>query len=188
MTDLLSNIIVLVEDRRFYKHVGIDLVAILRAFLINIREGRYAQGGSTITQQLARTLYLTPKKTILRKIKEIFIALWLEFRYDKGTILRLYTENVYMGQRKDGTEIRGFEAAAWTYFHVALNHTSMTQKAALVAMLRGPNTYRPSSKKGTARQAIVLGMMLEANLIDRDQFFEATELCSFIEAFGVNHG
>jgi membrane peptidoglycan carboxypeptidase len=170
----LVKALVVTEDHRFYKHWGVDPVAIFRAMVINFTERRRAQGGSTITQQLARTLYLHNRKTITRKLMEMVIALYLEVKFSKNRILGRYMKEVYMGQDKNGVPIKGFVKASKYYFGKLLGDTSLVEQAALVAMLKGPNIYRPSSSLGTARRVMVLGKMLDNGIINEDQFFEAS--------------
>jgi membrane peptidoglycan carboxypeptidase len=170
----LTKSLVLVEDRRFLTHWGIDPIAIFRAFLVNLSEGRRAQGASTITQQLARTMYLHNRKTFSRKIAEILIAFYLEISYSKEEILGLYMSSVYMGHYRNGKSIRGFERASQHYFGKSLNDISLAEQAALVAMVKGPNFYRIKSSQGTVRRIMVLGKMLDNNIIDQNQFFEAS--------------
>ena len=160
----LRKTLILVEDKRFYYHFGIDLLATARAVLVNLSEMRYAQGGSTITQQLARTLYLHRRKTLARKIAELFIAFWLELRMTKVEILAMYMDRVYMGQRIDGTTIRGFHEASVYYFGVSLGCTNSVQQAHLVGMLKGPNIYKPFSELGSKRRDEVLNLMERARI------------------------
>lgn len=171
--DLLRKAIVAVEDRRFYSHWGVDPVAILRCIVVNSRSGRYAQGGSTITQQLARTLYLTTKKKLWRKISEIVIALWIESQMMKGEILDRYVEVVYMGHRKDGSVIRGFEEGAEYHFGKRIQDCSIAEIAWLVGMLKGPNVYGPGTEKGRVRQAYVLSVIADKEFISGSEFKEA---------------
>lgn len=178
--DLLFKTIVLTEDHRFYHHFGIDPIAVARAIAVNLHDRKYSQGGSTITQQLARNLYLTPKKTLIRKVKEMFIAFWLELKYTKPQILQMYVDNVYMGNH-DGEKIKGFDKAAVCYFDKSLRHMSVAQIAALVAMLRGPNLYKPTSPIGIARRVLVLGRMLSGGLITYDEFFEASRVKFYLK-------
>ena len=167
--------LLLIEDR-FFTHIGVDIVSIVRAIVVNFQEGRFAQGGSTITQQLARTLYLTNKKTITRKIKETLIAFYLELTLSKKRILFIYMKNVYMGQDKKGKRISGFLEAARFYFDKSIRKLSVAEYAALVAMVKGPNIYKPSSAPGTARRIMVLGKMLDKDLITKEEFFEASKV------------
>jgi len=109
--DPLKQAIVATEDRKFHEHAGVDLKAVLRAILTDIRAGEFVQGASTITQQLARTLFLTPQKSIIRKLKEAFLAFQIERRYTKNEILELYLNQVYFG-----SGAYGVEAAARMFF------------------------------------------------------------------------
>src|SRR5580658_7317094 len=106
-SNTLIEALIVTEDKRFFNHFGIDPIAICRAFITNLTEKRRSQGGSTITQQLARTLYLHRRKTFTRKIVEIFIAFYLELKYSKKRILGKYIKEVYMGQYKNGKPIKG---------------------------------------------------------------------------------
>ena len=168
--------LILIEDNRFNRHYGIDVISIFRALLINLSEKRFAQGGSTITQQLARTLYLTNKKTIIRKLKEIGIAFYLELKYSKKKILHLYLTSIYMGQNGQGKVLTGFLEASKFYFGKNLTNLSVAEYAALIAMVKGPNFYRPHSSQGTARRIMVLGKMLDSDLITQEEFFEASKV------------
>jgi membrane peptidoglycan carboxypeptidase len=173
MNDMLKQTIVLIEDSRFYTHFGIDPIAMIRAFIVNTRERRYSQGGSTITQQLARTLYLNNKKNLSRKIREILLAFYLEFTLTKSQILDMYMSEVYMGHDKKGRKIKGFEDASFYYFRISVKDLSVAQIASLVAMLKGPNMYKPTSKAGKIRKVTVLTKMLDFNLIALKEFYEA---------------
>lgn len=170
--DLLIQTIIVIEDSRFRKHHGIDLLAILRAFFINLKYKSYRQGGSTITQQLARTLYLNTKKNLRRKILEISIAFYLELTMTKDEIMAKYLSEVYMGQFK-GKPIKGFEDASLYYFKKPLKGTTIGEKATLVAMLKGPNLYKPNSKAGRVRRLKVLDQMLQNDLIDLKDFYNS---------------
>lgn len=151
----LQDILILVEDRRFYWHLGIDPIAICRSLLVNLKSGRYAEGASTLTQQLARRIYLTNRKTLIRKLKEVFIAFYLEAKYNKKQILDLYMSSAYMGEG-----IVGFESASLHFFNKQLNEINLMEKIALVGMLKGPNTYGPRSEKGVKRQKLILSMIM----------------------------
>lgn len=173
--ELLKQTIVLIEDRRFYSHHGVDLIAIARACLANLSSRRYSQGGSTITQQLARTLYLDNRKTITRKLKEVAIALWLEFRYSKEQILDMYVRLVYMGHTATGMRLQGMKQAAFVYTESGnAMRITLAEIATLVAMLRGPNLYRPGTPASVARRVLVLSRLLDASLITQAEFFQAS--------------
>jgi membrane peptidoglycan carboxypeptidase len=150
----LEQILILVEDKRFFSHCGIDPLAILRSIWVNFKRGRYAQGGSTITQQLARRLFLTSEKKLSRKIKEAYYAIGLEGLLDKRGILTLYMDSVYMGTI-NGQDVIGFADASQAYFGKALIDLIESEKIALVAMVKGPNLYRPNSKRGLERQGFI---------------------------------
>ena len=120
----MQNAIIAIEDRWFYEHPGFNPVAILRAFYVNLRAGRKVLGGSTITQQLAKNLFLTSKKTWSRKLEELVLALILEQRYTKDQILELYLNKVYFGEGSYG------EAAASTYFGKSASQLSLPESAA----------------------------------------------------------
>ncbi|MBA7580230.1 Biosynthetic peptidoglycan transglycosylase [subsurface metagenome] len=128
-----KNAFIAVEDARFYKHAGIDPIRILSAFLINIKEGGFVQGGSTITQQLAKMLFFKPEKTITRKVKEIAISLQMERRYTKDEILGLYLNNVYFG-----TRAYGIDAASHIYFGKAAEDITISEAALLAALPKAP--------------------------------------------------
>lgn len=171
----LIKALILTEDRRFYSHFGIDLFSICRAFLVNLQEGRRVQGASTITQQLARTLYLDNRKTIWRKIKEVFIAFWLEYKFkSKEDLLLCYMGQVYMGHNSKGEIMHGFHWASWHYFKKYPQDLDIAEQAAIIAMIKGPNLYKPSSSVGTARRIMILGKMLDSGIITKDEFFEAS--------------
>lgn len=164
--------LILTEDRRFFQHWGVDLLSILRALLTNINEKRYSQGGSTITQQLARTLYLHNRKTISRKILELFLAIYLEMRYTKDEILEMYLSSIYMGQDRKGKIIKGVYKAAKYYFHKPLSNLSLSEEAALIAAIKGPNLYKVKSSMGLARRVMVLSIMLHNRVITKEEFLE----------------
>lgn len=170
--DELKKILVLVEDKNFYRHHGIDFLAVCRAIAVNIREKRYAQGGSTITQQLARTLYLYTKKTLFRKVKEAFIAFYLELTMTKEQILDKYMETVYLGVDKHGKAIKGFEKASKYYFKKDLKDTNTAEKVVLVGMLKGPGIYKPGSRSSDIRKISILSEMLSKKMITLLEFYE----------------
>lgn len=169
----LQNAIVLIEDRRFFSHGGIDLIAIARSLVANIQARKYVQGGSTITQQLIRTKYLTTEKTLWRKFKECLMALKLELTTSKAQILTEYTCMVYMGHRSNGTRVEGFNEAAKYYFNKLLRTTTIAEQAMLVAMLKGPNIYRPGTERSRIRSTWVLSLMADSGMISADEMRKA---------------
>jgi penicillin-binding protein 1A len=159
----LVHAVMAIEDRRFYSHFGIDPIGILRAFVANVRAGRTVQGGSTITQQLAKNLFLTPERTLRRKVQELLLALWLEANYSKDEILSAYLNRVYLGA---GTY--GVDAAARTYFGTPARSVTLHQAAILAGLLRAPSRYSPARapELAEARAETVLAAMVDAGFID----------------------
>jgi 1A family penicillin-binding protein len=160
----LIHAIVAIEDQRFYEHHGFDVVRIMSAALANVRHRRAAQGGSTITQQLARQSFLTPDKTIHRKVQEIVLAARIERLYSKRQILELYLNKVYFG---DG--LHGVEAASRGFFGKHASELSIPEAALLAGLVKSPSSYAPtvSLPRATARRNVVLNAMLENGAIDR---------------------
>src|SRR5262249_55273085 len=138
----LSDAVVAVEDADFYRHWGVSFRAIVRALLRNFLGRGAMQGGSTITQQLAKNLFLSPKRTLRRKFTELFFALYLEIRFKKEKILTLYLNQIYMGQ--DGaTSIAGVKTAARYYFDKDLADLNLAECAFLAGLIRSPYKYNP---------------------------------------------
>ncbi len=147
------------EDRRFYSHFGIDPIGIARAMVTNIMAGGFRQGGSTITQQLAKNLFLTPDRTLKRKIQEAILAIWLERQLTKDEILTAYFNRVYFGA---GTY--GIEAAAQKYFQKSAKNVNVYEGALLVGLLKAPSRYSPISnpERAKKRTSVVLAAMKDA--------------------------
>ncbi|CAO3372314.1 transglycosylase domain-containing protein [Azospirillum argentinense] len=158
----LINAVLAIEDRRFYSHFGVDPIGLARALYVNWRSGRSAQGGSTITQQLAKNLFLTPEKSLKRKIQEAMLALWLENRFTKDQILTAYLNRVYLGA---GTF--GVDAAARTYFGKPATQLDLRESAIIAGLLKAPSRYAPSSNPDEAaeRSRVVMGAMVDAGFI-----------------------
>ncbi len=158
----LRNAIIAVEDARFYSHFGVDVRGILRAAYANFRHGRVVEGGSTITQQLAKVLFLTPDRSFSRKVKEALLAFELEKRYSKDRLLELYLNQVYMGHGAFGVE-----AAARMYFGKSVQDLTLPEAAMLAALPRSPGNYSPFERPELAqrRRAIVVGRLLEHGYI-----------------------
>lgn len=150
------------EDRNFYKHSGIDLKGILRAVVRNIRAGEFVEGASTITQQLAKTLFLTPRKTLLRKIKEAILAFQLERRYTKDEVLELYLNQVYFG-----SGAYGVESAARIFFGKSVANLSLSECALIAGLPKAPSRYSPLVNKKLAkkRRNIVLKQAKDTGII-----------------------
>lgn len=168
--DLLRQAVVAVEDRRFYQHSGIDPRGMLRALWVDLKLGEKAQGGSTITQQTARTLFLTNKKSMLRKTKEIIIATALERKYAKDDILNMYLNEIYMGRG-----VCGMGAAAQEYFGKDVFQLSLGEISCLVAMISAPEYYSPDhdAEALKMRQAVVLNVMVREGLISQEEATDA---------------
>ncbi len=154
--------IVYTEDRRFYSHFGFDIISFTRAMIANIFAGRYAQGGSTITQQVAKNLFLTSEKSVRRKAQELLLAFWLEYKFTKEQILTLYLNRVYLG-----SGAYGIEAASQKYFQKTSRDLNIMEAAVIAGMLKAPSRYNPIASKERAmeRAKVVLGIMEENNLI-----------------------
>ena len=161
----LPHAIMATEDRRFYDHFGIDLIGIARAMYVNLKAGGIVQGGSTLTQQAAKNLFLTPKRTLKRKFQEVVLALWLEAKFTKDEIFTIYLNRVYFGQG-----VYGVDAAARHYFAKPVQQLTTYEAAMLAGMLKGPNRYNPYSNPDLAmgRAETVL-----ANLVAAGYFTQA---------------
>lgn len=170
----LLQAIISVEDHRFLEHSGVDLKGILRSIMVNLKAGSYRQGASTITQQMARNLYLTREKTIRRKLKEIFMAIMIEFRYSKDEILEKYFNEVYFGQL-GSLEIHGVSLAAKHYFGKSLQKLSIAEQAFLAGIVRGPSYYSPyrNLERAKKRQEFVLKKMHEEGAISSRAYKKA---------------
>ena len=172
LPDYLVNAVLSVEDRRFYEHSGIDLRGVARAMLANLRAGRIVQGGSTISQQLAKNLFLTPERTFVRKIQEMVLAWQLEQRFSKDEILALYLDRVYFG-----AGAYGVEAAAQRYFGRSARHVSLGEAALLAGLLKAPSRYSPANdlQRAAARATVVLDLMYETGRITEGERIEAAQ-------------
>ncbi|MFN3480375.1 MAG: penicillin-binding protein 1A [Thermodesulfovibrionales bacterium] len=168
--DHVKKAFVSIEDVRFYYHPGVDIIGILRALLNDIREMKVAQGGSTITQQLAKMLFLKPEKTLTRKIKEALLSIKIEKRYTKDEILGLYLNQAYFGARA-----YGIEAASQVYFGKSVRDLSVGEAALLATLPRSPSHYSPfkNPQKAIERRSMVLKQMLRHGFINKAQYAEA---------------
>ncbi len=158
----LPKAVIATEDRRFYHHLGIDPVGLLRAAVSDMRAGHIVQGGSTITQQLAKVVFLTPERSATRKIREILLALWLEHRFTKDQILEIYLNRVYLGA---GTY--GVDAAAHRYFGKSAAKLNLFESAVIAGLLKAPTRFNPTRDRAAAasRAAQVLDNMVETGFI-----------------------
>jgi penicillin-binding protein 1A len=162
----LSRAIIAIEDRHFYEHRGFYLPSILRAMVRNIRSGSAREGGSTITQQLARMTYLSPERTIRRKVQEAILALWMERKLGKEEILSRYLNTAYFG-----AGVYGVDAAAKRYFGKTAKELSLSEAAMLAGLVRAPSALAPTRHLEEARQraALVLKAMVETGAVSREQ-------------------
>ena len=173
------------EDRRFYSHFGVDPLGLVRASFANASAGTVVEGGSTITQQLAKNLFLSPTRTITRKLEEVIYAIWLEQRFSKDEILELYLNRVYFG---GGTY--GVEAASRRYFGKSARFVTLSQAALLAGLLKAPSRYSPSRsvKLATARVDEVIDNMVEAGFLTPEQARGASQLPLKLSAKGDDTG
>ena len=169
----LEEMILVVEDRNFYSHKGISLRSIMRAFIKNTRALGIEEGGSTITQQLAKSLFFSPEQTIRRKIKEAIAALLIEMHYSKQEILLAYINDVFIAQ-SGRRAIHGFGLASQFFFGTDLKNLSLDQKALLVGMLKGPSLYSPINNPDRAktRRDLVLSLIKNDSLITEEEYLD----------------
>ena len=170
----LIDTLIAVEDRGFFEHSGLSPMAILRALLANLKAGKAVQGGSTLTQQLAKNLFLTPEKSLLRKINEAFMALLLELRFSKQTIITAYINEVFLLQQ-NRIAIHGFARASRMMFRRSVDNLEAQHVALLVGMVKGPSRYNPFSAPDTAlaRRNLVLRVMLGQKLLNAEEHARA---------------
>lgn len=162
----LPNAFIAIEDRRFYSHLGIDPMSVVRAALANLMHRGVSQGGSTLTQQLAKNLFLTQERTVMRKLQEAELALWLEHKYSKNEILELYLNRVYFG-----SGAYGVEAAAQKYFGKSARAVTLAEAAMLAGLVKSPSRLAPNrNPDGAERRAhTVLSAMADAGFISQAQ-------------------
>ena len=165
LPDYVPNAFIAIEDRRFRSHMGIDPIGLTRAAVQNMINGHVVQGGSTLTQQLAKNLFLSPSRTFDRKIQEAMLALYLESRYSKNQILTLYLNRVYFG-----AGVFGIEAASEKFFGKHASELSLTEAAMIAGSVKAPARYNPLSDidAGLQRAKVVLAAMRDAGFIDAD--------------------
>jgi penicillin-binding protein 1A len=165
-----------VEDRRFWSHPGFDLIGIARAITVNVTRGRMVQGGSTITQQVAKNLFLTNARTFKRKIQEMLLTLWLERHFTKEEILEIWLNRVYLG-----SGAWGVDAAAQMYFGISARKLNLWQSAVIAGLPRAPSRFSPrvDPKAAAARGRDVLAAMVETGAITADAAREAGAAIAF---------
>lgn len=159
----MQQAVVAIEDERFYKHNGVDFRGIARALYVDLINMRIVEGGSTITQQTAKNIYLDPKRTVGRKIKELILTVQIERKFTKAEILELYLNNIYFGHG-----VYGIEMAAQFYFDKSAANLNLAESAMLAGIIQSPNAYSPvkNFSKAQERQQIVLDKMVKLEMID----------------------
>ena len=168
--DVMIKATLATEDRRFFEHFGIDVMGTFRALAANARNDQVVQGGSSITQQLAKNMFLTPERSLVRKIKEALIAIYLENRYTKPELLKLYFDRAYLGGGSYGVE-----AAAQYYFNKSIREVNLPEAAMLAGMFKAPTRYAPhvNLAASRARANEVLTNMVEAGFMSEGQVYGA---------------
>lgn len=166
LPDYVPAAFIAIEDRRFYHHPGFDPIGMTRAMSANMRAGRVVQGGSTLTQQLAKNLFLSPDQNVRRKVQELMLAVWLEMKFSKQEILALYLNRVYFG-----AGAYGIEAASQRYFDKGAKQLTVGEAALLAGLLKAPSRYSPVSahERAAARATVVLNEMVDAGVITPEQ-------------------
>lgn len=167
---LLVKAFLAAEDNRFFEHAGVDIQSLGRAALNLVNTGEFSQGGSTITMQLVRNLFLTPEKNLRRKLSELLLAMHLESRFSKEQIFELYQNRIFFGH-----QAYGIAAAAKIYYNKTINELTLAQMASLAGIPQAPSAHNPITRpqRALARRAYVLGRMLALNWITQEQFDEA---------------
>jgi penicillin-binding protein 1A len=166
MSPFIPQAVMAIEDRRFYSHFGVDPLGLARAMATNLTTGRMVQGGSTLTQQLAKNLFLSPERTLERKVQEVLLAFWLEQKYSKDQILAMYLNRVFFG-----SNAYGVEAASQRYFNKSARDVNLGEAALLAGLLKAPSRLSPARdpKAAEERAQVVLGAMREEGLITDDE-------------------
>lgn len=172
----LIKALIAVEDRKFYEHYGVDPVGIIRSLITNLMAGKIKQGGSTLTQQLIKNMFLTRERTYTRKINEIIMAIMLEYHYSKESILAAYVNEIYLGQN-GARGIHGFGTAAEFYFSKPLNELNIDEISLLVGLVKGASFYNPRKHPDRAlkRRNLVLQLLKEQSFITAAEMKRASE-------------
>jgi penicillin-binding protein 1A len=170
LPDYVPNALIAIEDHRFRSHFGVDPLSLMRAAYENFTAGRVVQGGSTITQQLAKNLFLKPERTYSRKAQELVLALWLETKFSKDDILQLYLNRVYYG-----SGATGIEKAAQVFYHKSAADLNLTEAATLAGVLKAPTSYNPIAhpEAAAARTNLVINAMVDAEFISQGEADQA---------------
>ncbi len=182
----LINALLATEDRTFFEHYGVDWKGLARAFVKNIMAGGYVQGGSTITQQLAKNLFLSPDRSISRKMREFLLALWLEHHFTKEQILNIYLNRVYLGNKTFGVD-----AAAQQYFGKLISHLNTVECAIIVGLLKAPTRFGRNDDLLRERAQVVLKNMLEEKYLTEEKYARSLETLKNVKfhknPYGNNH-
>ncbi len=167
--DHLVAALLAAEDRAYFHHHGVNIYSIARALVANVKAGRTVQGGSTLTQQLVKNFFLTPERSLWRKVNEALMAIILDARYGKDEILEAYANEVFLGQDGDRA-IHGFGLAAYYYFNRPLNELNLSETALLVGLLKGASYYNPRShpERALKRRNLILQLMADQGFIDQN--------------------
>jgi penicillin-binding protein 1A len=165
MPQHLIDAVISTEDRRFFDHFGVDPVGLVRAFIRNYRAGRVVQGGSTITQQLAKVVFLSPERTIKRKVQEMMLALYLEHKFSKEEILTMYLNRIYLGSGNYGVD-----AATRSYFGKSAKHINLFEAATIAGLIKAPSRYSPANNFELSQERAdqVLGLMVDNNTLSTE--------------------
>lgn len=169
----MQQAVIAVEDNRFYRHVGFDMEGILRASLVNLQNGEVTEGGSTITQQLVKNMFLSQDRTLVRKAEEFVLALDVEARYSKEEILEMYLNTIYFG-----SSAYGIKEASRVYFNKTPAKLTLAESAMLAGLPNAPSLYSPLVDFNAAkqRQAVVLSVMAKHGYIGNGQALEAKQV------------
>jgi penicillin-binding protein 1A len=170
MSPYLPEAVISIEDRRFYYHFGFDPIGLVRAVVTNVLSGHTVQGGSTLTQQLAKNLFLSPDRTMARKVQEVLLSIWLEHKFTKDQILAMYLNRMYFGANSYGVE-----AASRRYFNKSARDLTLMESATLAGLLKAPSRLSPSHDPAAAaaRAKVVLGAMKESGYITNQEMANA---------------
>ncbi|WP_370646440.1 penicillin-binding protein 1B [Photobacterium sp. OFAV2-7] len=171
MPQPLIEALIATEDKEFYQHDGVSPTAIARAFVANLKAGRTVQGGSTLTQQLAKNLFLSSERSLWRKFKEAYMALIIDYRYSKDQILDAYLNQVYLAQN-GADAVHGFALGSRFYFGLPLSELRVDQQALLVGLVKGPSYYNPwrYPERAKRRRDLVLRLMVENGVLEEEDY------------------
>ncbi|GAL02576.1 penicillin-binding protein 1B [Photobacterium aphoticum] len=185
MPQPLIDALIATEDRDFYQHDGISPTAIARAFIANLKAGKTVQGGSTLTQQLAKNMFLSSERSLWRKFREAYMALIIDYRYSKDQILDAYLNQVYLAQ-SGRDAVHGFELGARFYFGLPLTELRVDQQALLVGLVKGPSYYNPwrYPERAEHRRDLVLKLMMENGALDKFDYKKAIKQDLGLQAKG----